>query len=68
MNEKEKLFIEIRKGNKIEWSTCIEIGNNQLDTLISAISEAIQHIKNFETTGKSEFREGAIKEMTEGWK
>jgi hypothetical protein len=60
--------ILIKKGKKIVWSIDAEISENNLDVIIDEIKKTIHQVENFEKFGKTEFRDGAVKELTEGWK
>ncbi|MGB9755910.1 MAG: hypothetical protein ACPLXO_03400 [Desulfurella sp.] len=60
--------ILIKKGKKIVWSIDAEISEGNLDVIIEEIKKTIHQVENFEKFGKTEFRDGAVKELTEGWK
>ncbi|MGC9124435.1 MAG: hypothetical protein ACP5IB_10280 [Thermoplasmata archaeon] len=60
--------ILIKKGRKVLWSVDTEISEGNLDVIIEEIKKTIHQVENFEKFGKTEFREGAVKELTEGWK
>jgi hypothetical protein len=60
--------ILIKKGRKVLWSVDTEISEGNLDVIIEEIKKALHQIENFEKFGKTEFRDGAVKELTEGWK
>jgi hypothetical protein len=64
--------ILIKKGRKVLWSVDTEISEGNLDVIIEEIKKTIHQVEKFEefreASGKTEFRDGAVKELTEGWK
>jgi hypothetical protein len=64
--------IILKKGRKVLWSVDAKISEGNLDVIIDEIKKTIHQVEKFEefrgASGKTEFRDGAVKEFTEGWK
>ncbi len=62
--------ILIKNGRKTIWKMEAIVSENNIDSIIEEIKKAVHIVENTEKFQKmkSEFREGAVKELTEGWK